>query len=331
LIGGLTLLIVSSDRPSAAAQGDDVRRSGPTPTYVFSRISVPGATSSDAWSINNYGDIVGFYVDAAGVTHGFHLDGDSYTAAGATTEPIPPIQGGTFITIDVPGATFTEATANNDRGEIGGIYLLDGDTTQHAFLLRAGSFLNIDVPGATATTPRGLGDHGEVVFEAVVSGKNTAYMLVKGVYTNLEPPDSFAGGPVTYSYLSAINHAGTIVGRYDDTFHGVGRNRGFILLDGTYGDIFFPGAVSSAALGINDRNVVVGGYTLNGLRRGFVLQGGSFMSIDIPGCTGSAQQGAIACTTPRKINDHGRIVGFFGLGGTTIAGFLARRVQRPGD
>jgi hypothetical protein len=35
------------------------------------------------------------------------------------------------------------------------------------------------------------------------------------------------------------------------------------------GDVFFPGA-ASAALDINDRNVLVGSYTLEGLRRGFV-------------------------------------------------------------
>jgi hypothetical protein len=327
LTGLLTLLIVATARSPGAAPERDEKNSGSTLTYVFSRISVPGATSTDAWSINGYGDVVGFYVDAGG-THGFFLDGDSYTAAGANTEPIPPIQGGTFITIDVPGATLTEATANNDRGDIAGVYRVDGDTTLHAFLLRAGAFIKIDVPGATASTPRGLGDRSEVVFEAVVNGKNTAYILSKGAYTNIEPPASFAGGAVTYSYASGINRAGTIVGRYDDMFHGAGRNRGFALLDGAYGDIFFPGAVSAAALGINDRNTIVGGYTLNGLRRGFALQNTSYTSIDIPGCAGTAQQGAIACTTPRKINNHGRIVGFFGLGGTDIAGFIARPVQQ---
>src|SRR5215469_683406 len=196
LAGVLTLLGMAA-APGVAEESDG-QGNGSTPIYLFSRISVPGSTSTDAWSIDIHGDVVGFYV-SEGVTHGFQLDGDSYTTAGATSAPVPAIQGGTFSTVDFPGATFTQATANNDYGEIAGVYLLSGDTTLHAFLWRSGTFTNIDVPSATASTPRGLGDRDEIVYEAVVGGKHTAYILENGVYVNIEPPASFAGGSITYS------------------------------------------------------------------------------------------------------------------------------------
>ena len=40
-------------------------------SYDFSIIDVPGATYTSPGSINDAGQIVGFYEDAAGCTHGF--------------------------------------------------------------------------------------------------------------------------------------------------------------------------------------------------------------------------------------------------------------------
>ena len=35
----------------------------------------------------------------------------------------------------------------------------------------------------------------------------------------------------------------------------------------------------------------------------------------------------MTCTTPRKIDDAGQIVGFYGAGGTTVKGFFADPVK----
>src|SRR5262245_34782901 len=67
----------------------------------------------------------------------------------------------TFQTIDVPGATLTEAAAVNDAGEVVGRYVAGGVT--HGFLLSRGALTTIDVPGATATAATGLNDAGRVV------------------------------------------------------------------------------------------------------------------------------------------------------------------------
>jgi Ca2+-binding RTX toxin-like protein len=80
---------------------------------TFSTIAVPGAAWNVALGINDFGQIVGYYVDSTG-GHGF-VD-----------------TGGVFSTIDVPGVIGTVADAINDSGQILG-WSSDGYST-HGFL-----------------------------------------------------------------------------------------------------------------------------------------------------------------------------------------------------
>jgi probable HAF family extracellular repeat protein len=61
------------------------------PTYVFTSLDPPGSTGTRIFGINDRGQIVGVFGDAFGKAHGFLLDS------------------GTYTTLDVPGAQFTEA------------------------------------------------------------------------------------------------------------------------------------------------------------------------------------------------------------------------------
>lgn len=277
------------------------------PEYTFTTIAVPGASSTDAWGLNNAGDVVGSYV-VNGATHGFLLRKGSYTQ------------------IDVPGSTFTQATAINDSRIIVGTFR-DGSTTMlHGFMLIDGGFLTIDVPNATSSMPRGIGRRGQVVFESIVDGHDTAYVLVNGNFYSVEPPASFAGGPVTLSYASDISRQHVIVGRYDTS----GTNYGFVLDDGEYIKIQYPGSSSSTALGINRRGDIVGGYTASGLRHGYLLMDDAYLPFDVPGCVTSPIGGAPACTTPRKINDSRQVVGGYGTDGGNTNGFIATPIRHFG-
>ncbi len=71
---------------------------------VITLVAFPGATFTEAWGINDSGEIVGNYVDAANVTHGF-VD-----------------LGGTFTSFDVPGANLTTITDINNSGQFVGWY-----------------------------------------------------------------------------------------------------------------------------------------------------------------------------------------------------------------
>lgn len=64
----------------------------------------PGATNTEAYGINVYGAVVGWYGTSAS-GHGFLM------------------QGGKFKSIDVPGATLTHAVGINNAGTIVGYYM----------------------------------------------------------------------------------------------------------------------------------------------------------------------------------------------------------------
>src|SRR5262249_11541444 len=71
---------------------------------TFTTIDVPFATQgTEAFGINNAGQIVGFYADASG-THGFLLSG------------------GAYFTLDDPLGANTQAFGINDAGQIVGRY-----------------------------------------------------------------------------------------------------------------------------------------------------------------------------------------------------------------
>jgi probable HAF family extracellular repeat protein len=110
--------------------------------YTFTPIDVPGATFTNAFGINNRGQIVGSFFDATG-SHGF-LNTD-----------------GTFTPIDVSGATFTFASGINNRGQIVGGF--GNATGNHGFLNTDGTFTAIDVPGATFTFASGINNRGQIV------------------------------------------------------------------------------------------------------------------------------------------------------------------------
>jgi probable HAF family extracellular repeat protein len=69
--------------------------------------------------------------------------------------------GATLSTIDVPGATSTQAFGINDSGQIVGAFASSSRT--HGFLENGATLSAIDVPGAVFTNARGINDSGQIV------------------------------------------------------------------------------------------------------------------------------------------------------------------------
>ena len=67
-----------------------------------------------------------------------------------------------FITIDVPGATYTAAAGIDSEGDIVGTFE-DSSSKVHGFLLRNGAFTTIDPPGAVETSAAGINTQGNIV------------------------------------------------------------------------------------------------------------------------------------------------------------------------
>jgi uncharacterized membrane protein len=75
----------------------------------------------------------------------------------------------------------------------------------------------------------------------------------------------------------------------------------------------FPGASNTQPVGINNRGLIIGWYSGDGVAHGFVLRDGVFTSLDVP---------TSFVTRALAVNDRGQIVGDFSdLDGTH--GFVA--------
>ena len=99
------------------------------PAGTFTTFDPPGSTFTAPSAITPGGVIIGSYVDASGVTHGFLRT-----------------PSGSFTTIDVPGSTFTTPTSITPGGVIIGWY---GDASggDHGFLRALdGSITSFDAP-----------------------------------------------------------------------------------------------------------------------------------------------------------------------------------------
>ena len=110
-------------RTAVPGQGQvGLRRPGPPSdngAYIlddgeFRTFTLAAAVSGGPSDINDRGDVVGPYTDAAGVQHGFRVD-----------------RRGCLVLVDYPGAprSKNEALGINDRGQIVGVYGNYGDET----------------------------------------------------------------------------------------------------------------------------------------------------------------------------------------------------------
>jgi hypothetical protein len=143
-------------------------------TKRFTRVLVPGYPSGTAGpsltaaAINNHGDIAGFYTDSNGTTDAF-LD----------------CKHGRFQTLDVPGASATQALGVNDHDEVVGDYTVGtgSGASMHGFTWTpGGGFVSVDHPqGQGTTTINGVNDAGDLVGFLVDATGNTDGFLATPV------------------------------------------------------------------------------------------------------------------------------------------------------
>src|SRR5438270_585464 len=191
-------------------------------SFSYSTIDFPGAAQSGATDINNLGQIVGTYILADGTRHGFlysastfaTIDDPSATTGSEATsindaglivgayDLNPPEaghifegahsfldNGGTFATLDFPGATTTTARKINSAGDIVGVYRTNVGSA-NGFLDVGGTFTTIDFPGAHSTQATGINDSGEIVgfYRATDTAPHEGFIDIGGVFTTLDFP-----------------------------------------------------------------------------------------------------------------------------------------------
>lgn len=136
-----------------------VLAAGPT----FSTINPPAAVSSIAVGINHYGQIVGRYADATGITHGFLLSNGSFIPVADFPGSIETAFDGTFV-----GGLNRNGDIVSDYCNLAPCPSSPADFfsfpgSSHGFQLRGGVFTTIDFPGAINTVSFGINGADEIV------------------------------------------------------------------------------------------------------------------------------------------------------------------------
>lgn len=160
-----------------------------------------GPAINQLLGVNDSDIAVGFYVDAAGVTHGY-----TYGIAGKTfSADINDPNAGTA------SGQGTTAAAINSSGEIAGFYIA-ADGSVHGFTDIAGVFTTIDPPGSQATQLFGINVNGFAVGTWTDSGgtmHGLLYNLAAGTFQDIDDPNGI--GSTT---INGINDKNQLVGFY---------------------------------------------------------------------------------------------------------------------
>ena len=207
--------------------------------YEFTTIDVPGADRTEAYGINNAGQIVGLFFDAMG-QHGFVKDGDDYVVIdvgldGTSAFGINDVQqivgfasdqgflkdGDTVESIAVPSSNFTVAWDINNVGSVAGTF--NDDSGTHGFFKDGDNIIPIDGPEALFTEATGINDSGEIVGNYISStGSFQAFKMSGGLLSVIQVPTS------TVTEAGDINQHGQVVGSFIDPD---GVVHGFVMSD----------------------------------------------------------------------------------------------------
>jgi len=143
------------------------------------------------------------------------------------------------------------------------------------------TFYNVTaVSGAAETDAYGMSNSGQIVGDYIESDGTTWHGMIcnkpnKGTCSSVTNIDDSTSG-AEYTQVYAINKSGDAVGFYELN----GLEQGFLYQSGTYTNIGPSGAVS-AAYGINDKGLIVGGYIdpNTGIAKGFLYNGTTYTDL----------------------------------------------------
>lgn len=246
--------------------------------YTYTKIMYPGSTWTEAAGINDAGQVVGTYTDAAGIAHGFLY------------------QNGVYTQVDYPSTAHNYAFGINDQGHIVGSFSAGAPRgPYHASLRAGGVWSEYDFPG-NETDGRAINTAGDIVgiYNAGYGTPDHGFLKVGETYTSIDYP----GASLTYVF--GLNDAGYISGTYRDAL----GLKGFLYANGAYSSVSYPNASETYIGGINNANAMVGWKIEGGKVGGFLVSAGRFRPV-------LASFANAANTKPRAINDLGVIVGTY--------------------
>jgi hypothetical protein len=224
-------------------------------TFAFSlgnlrEVYFPGSRFTVPLKINDSGQIVGLYVDASGMEHGFLLSNGAYS------------------TIDFPGAIASEAAAINNHGqpEIAGSYV-DSTGKVHGFVMIGGKFFPIDAGFAANLAVTAINDHMQMtgVYDtggALGVAQTFGFTGSLGSLTPLNFPNFSLQPAPTSTLLNSLNNKNEIVGTVKIQLANFLRVLPFLEGDGNFEPVGagLDGSIASQGLGNNDAGIAVGSF-----------------------------------------------------------------------
>ena len=263
-----------------------------------------GTTSGEGTfftSVNDLGQIIGYYNTASGIYNGF-----------------VEFAGG-YVTGDDPNGIWTFPLSINDLGIAVGAYY-DAHDVLHSYLYNSGFSIQDD-PNAGTGAFQGTAAYSINILGEIVG----FYIDSSGVYHGYEETGATFGGTVNFNTmddinagtvagegttLTSINNAGQIVGYYYDStgvVHGISNVSGsFVTSDDPHagtaaGEGTFPTSINNAG------QIVGYYYDSAGVAHGFIFTNGVFITGDDPNAGTAAFEG----TFPTSINNAGDVVGYY--------------------
>jgi len=259
-----------------------------------------------------------------------------YFGSGAKGHPnrgyqlFPPYGQGNYANENFPGSRQTQVTGLNDLGVTVGFWSTQNNASMvnnnFGFYRIYGHYYNVNFPTGNNASPQvdqllGVNDHDIAVgFYTNAQGNNRGYTydIRTHQFTRVLVPGAPAGVAGPSLTATAINNS------YDVTVfyaRSSSQTDAFLLLhNGRFITLAVPGASMTQAFGVNDRDEVVGAYTVgsgsNAATHGFTWRPGSgFRTVDDPHGQGT--------TTINGVNDAGDLVGFYTDSAGNTDGMLA--------
>ncbi|MGO9948891.1 MAG: hypothetical protein ACLPWG_18810 [Steroidobacteraceae bacterium] len=172
---------------------------------------------------------------------------------------------------------------------------------------------SFDIPGATSYFVAAVNDEG-LVAGSWTAADGSAIGFIRAPDGHITTPIVDPDDNTRTTVLRAVNDEGVIAG-----FYGANVSNGFLLTEGKFRTVDFPGAVSTLLRGINNLGDVSGTYSivdLNADEFGFIIpRRGPAISFKLADPTGTG-------IVVGGINDLRQLVGYYTDATSTLVGFL---------